>query len=134
MSQERKILKILCFLLVVCAVACVVLGVTALLGSGSAAADLQAWSLGLGVWGVAEGALGLLLSGAGIRGANTPRRAGAVKVPGIVVAVLAAAGAAASAARPDGPDVATLVAAVAALALAVGCVVLSGKVDEQAQR
>ena len=134
MSPERKLLKIFCFLLVACAVASVVVGVTTLTGAGATEPDLQPWALGLGAWAVLEGVLGVVLASAGIRGANTPRRASSAKAPGIAGAVLAAAGLAASAACPAGPQVATHVVAVAALVLCALCVVWAGKVAEQAER
>lgn len=134
MSQERKILKILCFLLVICAVALVAVGVLTLTGAGETSPEAQPWAIGLGAWALAEGVLGVLLAGAGIRGANTPRRAAGAKVPGIVASVLAAGGLVASVACPAGPQVATLAVAIPALLLCACCTMWSGKVDEQAQR
>ncbi len=51
MSQERKLLKIFCFLLVACGVACVVVGAASFAGAGAVAPELQVWSYGLGAWG-----------------------------------------------------------------------------------
>ena len=134
MSPERKLLKIFCFLLVICGVASVIVGVLALTGADEVATETRPWLYGLGAWGIAEGVLGMLLAGAGIRGANTPRKASAAKAPGVVAAVLAAGGVAASAVCPAGLQVATLVAGVAALVLSLCCAVWAGKVAEQAER
>lgn len=134
MSQERKLLKIFCFLLVACGVACVVVGATSFAGAGAVAPELQVWSYGLGAWGVAEGVLAVLLAAAGIRGANTPRRAGEARVPGVVMALLALAGGAASVLDPAGVQAAATVTAALALVLAACCAVMADKVLEQAQR
>lgn len=129
MSQERKLLKIFCFLLVIDAVACVVLGVMTVSGADPAQ---QPWGLALGVWEIVAGILWLVLAGAGIRGANTPRRVGPARALGIVGAVLAVAGIA-LAVVPGDVD-ASIAAPVVSLVLAVACAVLSGKVAEQAER
>lgn len=129
MSQERKLLKICCFLLVVDAVACLALGVAAAAGADPAS---RPWALALGIWEIVAGILWLALAGAGIRGANTPRRVGPARALGVVGAVLAVAGIA-LAVVPGEVD-AGVVAPAASLVLAVACAVLSGRVAEQAER
>ena len=99
MSPERKALKIVCFLYVLDALACVAAGGLSLAGAGALPDDaavavggvelaLVPCSIALGVLLIGSGALFLALSGAGIRGANRPRQIGGLLTLGVLIAVM----------------------------------------------
>ena len=78
MSKERKLLKIICFLYVLDAIACLIFGGVTLAGMGVLDAsdvvtvggidfDLQAWALIFGIWGI------VTRNGPILRGVLAPR-------------------------------------------------------------
>lgn len=146
MSPERKALKIVCFLYVLDALACVAAGVLALAGAGALPGDaavavggvelaLRPCSVALGVLLIGSGVLYLALSGAGIRGANRPRQIGGLLTLARVALAAGAADVALGAACLSGAGFwPGALAGLASLALAVACLVLGSKVARQAQR
>lgn len=131
MSNERKLLKIVCFLYVAVAVASFVLGGVTLAGMGDLDSAITTWAALYGALGIAGGILCLVYAGLGIRGANTPRKAAPVRAASALAVIVAAAGVALGV-MLDGAGVGEIVY-VASLALAVAGFVLAGKVVEQAQ-
>lgn len=100
MSQDRKSVKIICFIYLAAAVLYAVLGVMALAGAGSVDASmsvavdgitlgLQTWAYILGAVLVATAVFYVVYAGAGIRGANNPRKIGQFRTLSIVAVVLA---------------------------------------------
>ena len=143
MSKERKLLKIICFLYVLDAIAFlafggIMLGGMALLDPADAVVvggidfNLQAWSIIFGIWGIVSGVFYLIYAFAGIRGANTPRKIGPFRVMSLVAIVLAVIGMLLGVAL-DGVSTDTVLYVVS-LVFAIACFVLSGKIKEQAER
>lgn len=146
MSKERKYLKIVCFLYVLDAIACLVFGGIVLAGMdlidpaevvsvGGIDFHLQPWALGFGVWGILAGLFYLVFAGAGIRGANTPRKIGPFRVLCAVAVVLSLLGFPLTLVFNGG----TLVSANGAmpmlsLVFSILCLWLSGTIAKQAQR
>lgn len=131
MSKERKLLKIVCFIFVLVAVLSVVLGGVTLAGMGELDPDDTALAAVYGALGIASGVLWVVCAGAGIRGANTPRKVGPVRTLSVVAVLVSLAGIAVGVLL-DGVGLGEL-AYVAALVLAVMGFSLAGKVAEQAQ-
>ena len=143
MSKERKLLKIICFLYVLDAIACLIFGGITLAGMGVLDASdvvtvggidfgLQAWALIFGIWGIVTGVFYLIFAGAGIRGANTPRKIGPFRVLSLVAVILALVGMLLGVAL-DGVSTDTILYVVS-LVFAIACFVLAGKIKEQAER
>ena len=143
MSKERKLLKIVCFLYVLDALACLVFGGFTLAGMGlldpadvvsvgGIDFNLQVWAVVFGIWGIASGVFYLIYAGAGIRGANTPRRIGPFRAMSLVAVVFSVVGLVLGVAL-DGAA-ANMSMYVVSIAFAVLCFVLSGKIKEQADR
>lgn len=142
MSKERKLLKIVCLLYVLDAVACLVFGAIMLAGVALIGPDetvsvggidfgLQAWAAIFGIWGVVSGVFNLIFAGTGIRGANTPRKIGPFRALSVVAVLLAVVGLVLGAAL-DGLDP-NIVPYVVSLVFAIACLVLGGKVAQQAE-
>ena len=131
MSNERKRLKIVCFLYVAVAVVCFVLGGATLAGMGDVDAALTTWTALYGALGIATGVLCLVYAGLGIRGANTPRKVTPVRGASVAAVVLSVADVAVGVAL-DGVSLGEVLYAMA-LVLAVAGFALAGKVAEQAQ-
>ncbi len=131
MSNERKLLKIVCFLYVVVAVVSVVLGAVTLAGLGDVDAALTTWAALYGALGIATGILCFVYAGLGIRGANTPRKVAPVRGASVAAVVLAVADVAVGV-MLDGVGLGEVLYVVT-LVLAVAGFVLAGKVAEQAQ-
>ena len=143
MSKERKLLKIICFLYVLDAIAFLVFGGIMLAGMslldpadtvavGGIDFNLQAWSIIFGIWGIVSGIFYLIYAFAGIRGANTPRKIGPFRVMSLVAVIFAVIGMLLGVAL-DGVSTDTVLY-VASLVFAIACFVLSGKIKEQAER
>ena len=143
MSKERKLLKIICFLYVLDAVACLALGGVTLAGMGlldpadvvsvgGVDFNLQAWAVIFGVWGILSGVFYLVFAGAGIRGANTPRKIGPFRAMSVVAVICSVVGLVLGVALDWAAANASLYAV--SIVFAVLCIVLSGKVKEQAER
>ena len=143
MSKERKLLKIICFLYVLDAIAFLAFGGIMLAGMGlldpadtvvvgGSDFNLQAWSIIFGIWGLVSGVFYLIYAGAGIRGANTPRKIGPFRAMSLVAVVLAAIGMLLGVAL-DGVSTDTILYVVS-LVFAIACFVLAGKIKEQAER
>ena len=143
MSKERKLLKIICFLYVLDAIAFLIFGGIMLAGMavldpadtvnvGGIDFGLQAWSAIFGIWGVVSGIFYLIYAGAGIRGANTPRKIGPFRVMSVFAVIFAVVGMLLGVAL-DGISTDTVLYVVS-LAFAIACLVLSGKIKEQAER
>lgn len=143
MSKERKLLKIICFLYVLDAIACLAFGGLVLAGAGALSASdvaivggyevpLMPWAAAFGVWGIVSGVFYLIYAFAGIRGANTPRKIGPFRVMSFVAAVIAVVGMLLGVALHGvGEETVTY---LVSLVFAIACVVLSGKIAEQAER
>ena len=143
MSKERKLLKIVCFLYILDALACLVFGGITLAGMGlldpadvvsvgGIDFNLQAWAVIFGIWGIVSGVFYLIYAGAGIRGANTPRKIGPFRVMSLVAIILAVIGMLLGVAL-DGVSTDTILYVVS-LVFAIACFVLAGKIKEQAER
>ena len=143
MSKERKLLKIICFLYVLDAIAFLVFGGIMLAGMslldpadtvavGGIDFNLQAWSIIFGIWGIVSGIFYLVYAFAGIRGANTPRKIGPFRVMSLVAVIFAVIGMLLGVAL-DGVSTDTVLYVVS-LVFAIACFVLSGKIKEQAER
>ena len=143
MSKERKLLKIICFLYVLDAIAFLVFGGIMLAGMslldpadtvavGGLDFNLQAWSIIFGIWGIVSGIFYLIYAFAGIRGANTPRKIGPFRVMSLVAVIFAVIGMLLGVAL-DGVSTDTVLYVVS-LVFAIACFVLSGKIKEQAER
>ena len=143
MSKERKLLKIICFLYVLDAIAFLVFGGIMLAGMslldpadtvavGGIDFNLQAWSIIFGIWGIVSGIFYLIYAFAGIRGANTPRKIGPFRVMSLVAVIFAVIGMLLGVAL-DGVST-DIVLYVVSLVFAIACFVLSGKIKEQAER
>ena len=143
MSKERKLLKIICFLYVLDAIAFLVFGGIMLAGMslldpadtvavGGIDFNLQAWSIIFGIWGIVSGIFYLIYAFAGIRGANTPRKIGPFRVMSLVAVIFAVIGMLLGVAL-DGVSADTVLYVVS-LVFAIACFVLSGKIKEQAER
>ena len=143
MSKERKLLKIICFLYVLDAIAFLAFGGIMLAGMGlldpadtvvvgGIDFNLQAWSIIFGIWGLVSGVFYLIYAGAGIRGANTPRKIGPFRAMSLVAIVLAAIGMLLGVAL-DGVSTDTILYVVS-LVFAIACFMLAGKIKEQAER
>ena len=143
MSTERKLLKIICFLYVLDAIAFLVFGGIMLAGMslldpadtvavGGIDFNLQAWSIIFGIWGIVSGIFYLIYAFAGIRGANTPRKIGPFRVMSLVAVIFAVIGMLLGVAL-DGVSTDTVLYVVS-LVFAIACFVLSGKIKEQAER
>ncbi|HIY51007.1 MAG TPA: hypothetical protein IAA43_03580 [Candidatus Olsenella avicola] len=143
MSKERKLLKIICFLYVLDAIAFLVFGGIMLAGMslldpadtvavGGIDFNLQAWSIIFGIWGIVSGIFYLIYAFAGIRGANTPRKIGPFRVMSLVAVIFAVIGMLLGVAL-DGVSTDTVLYVVS-LVFAIACFVLSGKIKEQAER
>lgn len=143
MSKERKLLKIICFLYVLDAIACLAFGGLTLAGMGlldpadavivgGIDFNLQAWALIFGIWGIVSGVFYLVYAGAGIRGANTPRKIGPFRVMSFVAVIFSVIGLLLGVAL-DGVS-ANTVMYVVSIVFAVVCLSLSGKIAEQAAR
>ena len=143
MSKERKLLKIICFLYVLDAIACLAFGGLVLAGAGTLSASdvaivggyefpLLPWAAAFGVWGIVSGVFYLIYAGAGIRGANTPRKIGPFRVMSLIAVIFAVVGMLLGVAM-DGVG-AQSVTYVVSIVFAIACLVLSGKVKEQAER
>ena len=143
MSKERKLLKIICFLYILDAIAFLIFG--GIMFAGMALLDpadtvsvggidfnLQAWSIIFGVWGIVSGVFYLIYAGMGIRGANTPRKIGPFRVLSLVAVILALVGMLLGVAL-DGVSTDTILYVVS-LVFAIACFVLAGKIKEQAER
>lgn len=143
MSKERKLLKIICFLYVLDAIACLVFGGLVLAGAGTLSASdvavvggyefpLLPWAAAFGVWGIISGIFYLIFAGAGIRGANTPRKIGPFRVMSLIAVIFAVIGMLLGVAMDDlGAQSVTYVVSII---FAIACLVLSGKIKEQAER
>lgn len=102
MSQSRKILKLISFAQFVFAIVALVLGAVSLAGAGSAMGqqvttlgnemDAALWATTMGTLLVLDGALSLVASVLGIRGANRPSKLGSHRLLSAlgVIAALAA--------------------------------------------
>ena len=146
MSKERKLLKIVCFLYILDALACLAFGGLILAGAGTLSASdvavvggyefpLLPWAAAFGVWGIVCGVFYLIYAGAGIRGANTPRKIGPFRVMSIIALVLAVIGLPLQMFFSEGQLLsANGIAPLVSLIFAVVCVILSGKIKEQAER
>ena len=143
MSKERKLLKIICFLYVLDAIACLIFGGLVLAGAGTLSASdvavvggyefpLIPWAAAFGVWGIVSGVFYLIYAGAGIRGANTPRKIGPFRVMSLIAVIFAVVGMLLGVAM-DGVS-AQSVTYVVSIVFAIACLVLSGKIKEQAER
>lgn len=143
MSKERKLLKIICFLYVLDAIAFLVFGGIMLAGMslldpadtvavGGIDFNLQAWSIIFGIWGIVSGIFYLIYAFAGIRGANTPRKIGPFRVMSLVAVIFAVIGMLLGVAL-DGVSTDTVLYVVS-LVFSIACFVLSGKIKEQAER
>lgn len=143
MSKERKLLKIVCFLYILDALACLVFGGITLAGMGlldpadvvsvgGIDFNLQAWAVIFGIWGIVSGVFYLIYAGAGIRGANTPRKIGPFRAMSPVAVVFSVVGLVLGVAL-DGAA-ANMSMYVVSIVFAVLCFVLSGKIKEQAER
>lgn len=143
MSKERKLLKIICFLYVLDAIAFLVFGGIMLAGMslldpadtvavGGIDFNLQAWSIIFGIWGIVSGIFYLIYAFAGIRGANTPRKIGPFRIMSLVAVIFAVIGMLLGVAL-DGVSTDTVLYVVS-LVFAIACFVLSGKIKEQAER
>ena len=143
MSKERKLLKIICFLYALDAIAFLVFGGIMLAGMslldpadtvavGGIDFNLQAWSIIFGIWGIVSGIFYLIYAFAGIRGANTPRKIGPFRVMSLVAVIFAVIGMLLGVAL-DGVSTDTVLYVVS-LVFAIACFVLSGKIKEQAER
>lgn len=143
MSKERKLLKIICFLYVLDAIACLVFGGLVLAGAGTLSASdvavvggyefpLLPWAAAFGVWGIISGIFYLIFAGAGIRGANTPRKIGPFRAMSLIAVIFAVIGMLLGVAM-DGLG-AQSVTYVVSIIFAIACLVLSGKIKEQAER
>ena len=143
MSKERKLLKIICFLYVLDAIACLAFGGLVLAGAGTLSASdvaivggyefpLLPWAAAFGVWGIVSGVFYLIYAGAGIRGANTPRKIGPFRVMSLIAVIFAVVGMLLGVAM-DGVG-AQSVTYVVSIVFAIACLVLSGKIKEQAER
>ncbi len=143
MSKERKLLKVICFLYVLDAIACLAFGGLVLAGAGTLSASdvaivggyefpLLPWAAAFGVWGIVSGAFYLIYAGAGIRGANTPRKIGPFRVMSLIAVIFAVVGMLLGVAM-DGVG-AQSVTYVVSIVFAIACLVLSGKIKEQAER
>ena len=143
MSKERKLLKVICFLYVLDAIACLAFGGLVLAGAGTLSASdvaivggyefpLLPWAAAFGVWGIVSGVFYLIYAGAGIRGANTPRKIGPFRVLSLVAVILALVGMLLGVAL-DGVSTDTILYVVS-LVFAIACFVLAGKIKEQAER
>lgn len=128
MSSERKTLKILCFVSVVVAIACIVTGCLTL-----ASADAQPQPQGTlgGALALLAGAAAIAFCVLGIRGANKPSSAGGARTAGIAAAVVSCA---ATACTVAAGQTGYAVAPALALVLAVAGAVFAHKVLQQAQR
>lgn len=146
MSTERKLLKIICFLYVLDAIACLAFGGLVLAGAGSLSASdvavvsgyefpLLPWAAAFGVWGIVSGVFYLIYAFAGIRGANTPRKIGPFRVMSIIALVLGLIGLPLQMIFSEGQLVsANGIAPLISVIFAVVCVALSGKIAKQAER
>ena len=143
MSKERKLLKIICFLYVLDAIACLIFGGITLAGMGLLDASdvvtvggidfgMQAWAVIFGIWGIVSGVFYLIYAGAGIRGANTPRKIGPFRVMSLIAVIFAVVGMLLGVAL-DGVGAAAVMYVVS-IVFAVACFVLAGKIKEQAER
>lgn len=143
MSKERKLLKVICFLYVLDAIACLAFGGLVLAGAGTLSASdvaivggyefpLLPWAAAFGVWGIISGIFYLIFAGAGIRGANTPRKIGPFRVMSLIAVIFAVVGMLLGVAM-DGVG-AQSVTYVVSIVFAIACLVLSGKIKEQAER
>ncbi len=143
MSKERKLLKVICFLYVLDAIACLAFGGLVLAGAGTLSASdvaivggyefpLLPWAAAFGVWGIVSGVFYLIYAGAGIRGANTPRKIGPFRVMSLIAVIFAVVGMLLGVAM-DGVG-AQSVTYVVSIVFAIACLVLSGKIKEQAER
>lgn len=146
MSSERKLLKVICLLYVLDALACLAFGGIVLAGMGlidpAATVDvggtafaLQPWALGFGVWGIAAGIYYLVFAMAGIKGANNPRKIGPFRAMAVVALVVALVGLPLSVIFSDGAVISVYGSGVlVSLLFSVACIALSGKVARQAER
>ena len=143
MSKERKLLKVICFLYVLDAIACLAFGGLVLAGAGTLSASdvaivggyefpLLPCAAAFGVWGIVSGVFYLIYAGAGIRGANTPRKIGPFRVMSLIAVIFAVVGMLLGVAM-DGVG-AQSVTYVVSIVFAIACLVLSGKIKEQAER